>query len=327
MTANQFYEQLLDEIAVSPPDMKDARDKRDEIGTKVVAVVRPHLGDGVRFIPAGALAQGAQIGPGAIHDVDGVVEVPALPVNWASNPQQAMQDVRSWLEPILAGNYELGTHAIKITFPDEDFTADVVVGIKQQRGMKIPHCPKGEPHRWIATDPETHKKQVAARNAAFAPGRAIFSRQIRILKWLNQMLQMQNGLPRKPLASFHITALALEILKAKDNHANWTPLFLERASELVLQPLDDPAGVGEPLIAKNPAQASQLIAEAGRKTRAALTAADPEPILREVFGDPKKIGQIVTQQSVPVAAGGALASATAAPVRHSIPVRHHGDGS
>src|SRR3954470_20796561 len=241
MTANQFYEQLLDEIAVSPQDMKDARDKRDEVGKKVVGVVRPHLGDDVRFISVGALAQGTQIGPGAIHDVDGVIEVPGVPAHWLANPQQAMQDVRTWLEAVLAGSYELGTHAIKITFPDEEFTADVVVGVKQPRGLEIPHCPKnGEPHRWIAADPETHKKQVLARNAAFGPGRAIFSRQIRILKWLNQMLQMQNGLERKPLASFHVTALALEILAQKDNHANSTPLFLERASELVLQPLDDP---------------------------------------------------------------------------------------
>lgn len=324
MTANQFYDQLLDDIAVSPKDMKDARDKRDEIGAKVVSVVRPHLGAGVRFIPVGALAQGTQVGPGAIHDVDGVVEVPTVLAHWQANPSAAMQDVRGWLQQVLAGQYKLSTHAIKITFPDEKFTADVVVGVAQARGLKIPHCPKDEPHQWIATDPETHRKQVLARNQHFGPGPAIFTRQIRILKWLNQVMQMQSGLDRKPLSSFHVTALALEILATKDNHANWTPLFLERASALVLQPLPDPAGVGAPLVAKNPAQASQLLAEAARKTRAALSAHDAESILREVFGDPKKLGQIVTATTVPISAGGALAAGGTTPVRHSIPARHHG---
>lgn len=324
MTANQYYDQLLDDIAVPIEELKAAQDKRNEIGAKVVGVVRPHLGQGVRFIPVGALAQGTQIGPGAIHDVDGAVEVPTLPAQWESNPAAAMRDVRDWLEPVLDGQYEFSTHAIKITFPDEEFTADVVVGVKQARGIKIPRCPKNEPHRWIATDPETLKKQVRARNQQFGPGPAIFTRQIRILKWLNQVMQMQNGLDRKPLSSFHVTALALALLQTKDNHANWTPLFLERASELVLQPLPDPAGVGDPLIAKNPAQASQLLAEAGRKTRAALSAHDAEPILREVFGDPKKLEQIVMATTVSISAGGALAGVGATPVRHSLPVRHHG---
>lgn len=324
MTANQFYDQLLDEIAVGPEALNDARTKRDEIGSKVVSVVRPHVGAGVRFIPVGALAQGTQIGPGAIHDVDGVVEVPALLPNWEANPQAAMLDVRSWLEPVLSGSYDLSAHAIKISFPDEEFTADVVVGLKQNHGLKIPHCPNDEPHRWIDTDPETHKNQVLGRNSSLGASRAIFSRQIRILKWLNQMLQMQNGLDRKPLASFHVTALALKILTSADNHANWTAHYLERAADLVLQPLPDPAGVGAPLAARNPAQASQLLADAGRKARAAISATDAEPILREVFGDPKKLSQIVTAASVPVSAGGALAVTGATPVRHSIPVRHHG---
>jgi len=324
VTANQFYDQLLDDIAVTKKNLDDARTKRDEIGAKVVSAVRPYIGEGVRFVPVGALAQGTYIGPGAVHDVDSVIEIPNIPTHWHTNPLAAMQDVSGWLKPVLQGTYELSTHAIKISFNDEEFTADVVVGHKQQRGLRIPHCPKtGEPHVWIPTDPETHKKQVLARNALLEPGRAIFTREIRILKWLNQMLQMQNDLERKPLSSFHVTALALEILKSKDNHANWTPLFLERAADLVLQPLADPAGVGAPLIAKNPAYVSQLLADAAHKTRLALTAVNPEPILREVFGDPKRLAKIATSPSVPIAVGGGLATA-AAPVRHTIPVRHHG---
>jgi hypothetical protein len=235
-----------------------------------------------------------------------------------------MQDVASWLEPVLAGNYNLSTHAIKITFPDEEFTADVVVGQKQARGLTIPHCPKDEAHRWIATDPEGHKDQVLARNTELGLGRAIFSRQIRILKWLNQMMQMQHDLDHKPLSSFNVTALALTILTASDDHPNWTAQYLEQASALVLQPLPDPSGVGDPLVARNPAQASQLLADAGQKARAAITASDPESLLRQIFGNPKQLSTIVTTPSVPVSAGGALAAVGATPIRHTVPVRHHG---
>ena len=41
----------------------------------------------------------------------------------------------------------------------------------------------------------------------------------------------------------------------------------------------------------------------------------------------KKLGQIVTEASVPVSAGGALAVTGATPVRRTIPVRHHGGGN
>ena len=134
-----------------------------------------------------------------------------------------MQSVRSWIEPYIDGKFTLSSHAIKIEFPDSEFTADIVIGWKRKNGLLIPHCPDDEPHTWIATDPETHKEQVLARNKQF--GGAAFTRQIRILKWLNRHWKMQDARECKPLPSFHITAIALHVLTKAAGHDEWTPTW------------------------------------------------------------------------------------------------------
>jgi hypothetical protein len=175
--------------------------------------------------------------------------------------------------------------------PDDDFTADVVIGWRQAQGILLPHCPKNRPrkHQWIASDPAGHRDMVLARNRAFKEsGPSIFSKQIRILKWWNREQQLRDDEERKPLASFHLTALALKILTSADSFDRWTPHFFERAAVLVTSPLPDPAGVGEPLEAKDPAYAQRLLADAALKTRRALSVGEKEAeaLLYDVFGDP-----------------------------------------
>jgi tRNA nucleotidyltransferase (CCA-adding enzyme) len=164
MTANQFYTAMIKEIGVDKEDMDDARAKRDELRKALEEVVARQI-SGTRTFPAGAMAQGTQIAP--LNDVDVVVEVPNVLGPWVNDPCKAMADVQEWLKPEIRGSYELSTHAIKITYPDEDFTADVVVGVKQGSGIILPHCPKDEPHRWIASDPEQHGRLVRERNEEF----------------------------------------------------------------------------------------------------------------------------------------------------------------
>ncbi len=302
--------------------MDAAREKRDELGKKVVAEVSKRLGT-ARWIPVGALAQGTQIAP--LNDVDGVVEIEVIPPEWDANARLALETVRSWIQPVIAGTFEISTHAIKIGFPDEGFTADIVIGRKQARGLLIPHCPKDEPHRWIATDPERHKERVLKRNKQV--GSAIFTRQIRILKHLNRRWKMADPLERKPLSSFHITALALELLTEPNTHAEWTPFFLERAAALVMKPLSDPAAVGDPIVGRDPASAGPLLTDAAAKTRRALSVSDEEAekILREVFGDPERLDKVVNEPSVTVGKRGVLGVSAAAAVRSTPVVRSHGD--
>jgi hypothetical protein len=324
MTPSQFYAQLLAEIAVDDETMDDARTKRDDLATKAVTAIGKHIAN-PKPVRVGALAQGTQIDP--LNDVDQVIELPYLLPDWLKNPRGAMEQVCGWLDPMVPGTLTLSSHAIKVKFPDEDFTADLVLGWKQQRGILIPHCPDDEPHCWIPTDPETHKEQVLARNKQFQPGRAIFSRQIRIGKQLNREWQFRYELEREPLSSFHLTALALTILHQKANHAEWTPYFLAQAAELVRRPLRDPAGVGADLEARDPEFVSGLLRDAAAKTASALTAPedDVEEILRGVFGEPGRRRQIVKPASVGVGSGGALGVGAATAVRTTSPVRSHGE--
>jgi hypothetical protein len=110
---------------------------------------------------------------------------------------------------------------------------------------------------------------------------------------------------RKPLSSWHLTALAWWILERPFNHAEGTPYFFERAAELVLRPLRDPSGIGPALEARDPQLASRLLVDAAAKTRRALAAGDrADEILRELFGDAGVLRAAVSGQSVAVGAGG-----------------------
>ncbi len=322
MTANQFYETLLDEIAVPLKTMDNARTKRNAVGEVAAEIVRGRLGTPVRVVAVGALAQGTQIHP--LNDFHLVLEVQKLKEGWIENPHAALNEVMSWINPEIKGTFETSAHAIKITFPDCAFTADLVLGLKQEIGLLIPHCPDTEQHRWIRTAPETHKLQVLGRNKQFESSG--FTRQIRILKWLNEYWQIVHELEKKPLSSFHMTALALQLLTTKASHGEWTPFFLEQAAQLVMQPLDDPAGVGDPLEARNPVFVSNLMREAGRTTRAALTASpeQAERMLREVFGEPKRIREVEESPSVSIGRGGALGAGAGIAHRHTRPVSSHG---
>jgi hypothetical protein len=329
MNVKGYYRQLLDDIAVKYNEIEAARRRRDELRDKLKAAVSDHA-PAVETFPAGALAAGTQISP--LNDVDVAVTVPSLLSHWDDAPQQALRDVRSWVEPTIRARFEISTHAIKLTYPDEDFTADIVVGVRRARGIVIPHCPKDEEHAWLPTDPQRHAEMVRERKLPDRP--AVFSQQIRILKALNRNWQMSAEDGRKPLASFHLTALALAIFApgSETPHDQGTPFFLERAADMVLRPLPDPAGIGPDLEARNPHEASAVIAVAAEKTRRALSLPEDEAIklLDEVFGDSQQRTALLSGDPLAVVGSKfmtAAAAATAAPaVRRSVPsVRSHGD--
>lgn len=328
MTPKQFYADLLGKINVPVEDMEAARERRRELQKTLERNVGAHI-PGTESFGAGALAQATQIKP--LNDVDVVVRPPYALDTWMKNPRQAMLDVKSWIENDVRGAYELSAHAIKINFPDEEFTADVVVGVKRpEKGIRLPHCPKDEPHRWIESDPAGHRDLVLGRNTTFKsfPGQSIFSKQIRILKWWNREQQLRDHEERKPFASFHVTALALHILTTPMSFEQWTPTFFERAAGLVLSPLKDPTGVGEDIEAKDPQYAAQLLHDAGAKTRRALSVSESEAegLLTDVFGDPDQRAAIIGKSPVWVTPGGALVGGSVAGGRAVPTVRSHGDG-
>lgn len=319
MNARRFYTQFLDEIAVPMDVIEAARAVRDALGEDAVKALQGWGLPGCGYFRAGALATGTQIAP--LNDVDLVAYSEQVRPAWSKDPRRVLDDVCSAMKA--AGHRcETGAHAVKVTPAGEDFTADLVVAsIHPDQGLWIPHCPEGEPASWIRTDPKAHRQLVVDRNRLLGPE---FARQIRILKALNRKWALVDPEGRKPLSSFHLTALALELIHTPVEHAQTTPEFLEAASRRVLTPSPDPAGVGPDLEARDPQQAAQLLANAGRATRLALSAGDSGgDLLREVFGDPAKELKIAAGAQVSVGLGGVLLVGSGGRVAR--PARGYGD--
>lgn len=329
MTVKGFYRELLSYIAVKDKEIEDARTRRSELRSKLETAVGRHTYS-VQTFPSGALAAGTQISP--LHDIDVVVTVPDYLDGWLLEPRKAMRDVRTWVEPLIDAQFGFSTHAIKLTYRNEDFAADIVVGVRRARGIVIPHCPDDEPHIWLPSDPKRHAELVRERNLPDRP--ALFSQQLRILKALNRHWQMSTDDGREPLSSFHITALALAVFTkgVEVPHDEGTPRFLEQAAQMVHAPLSDPGGVGPDIVARNPGEPSALLADAGRKTRLALSLPDDEAVdlLNEAFGDPSQraallggpVSVTANGRFVPTASAVAAGLGATRPVK---PVRSHGN--
>jgi hypothetical protein len=195
MTAKGFYRQLLLDIGVDEQEIKDARTRRDQLRSKLASAVGAHS-MAVETFPSGALAAGLQISP--LKDIDTVVTVPTFLPGWWENPRQAMSDVRSWVEPLIETGFGYTTHAIKLNYPDEEFSVDIVIGVRSGRAIVIPHCPDdGEPHRWLDADPKRHAELVRERDGESHT--AVFAQQVRILKDLNRPLADEHR--RQPQAA------------------------------------------------------------------------------------------------------------------------------
>jgi hypothetical protein len=302
VNATAYYLKLLNDIAVGMGEIKKARTKRNELAAVAVAALNAWGFTTTGFFASGALAAGTQIKP--LNDVDVVVYAGTIRVTWKGVPRQALVDLCAALR---AKGYEctISTHAIKVTFPDVAFTADVVFGCTHpEQGLWIPHCPDDEPHEWIRTDPREHARQIRQRNKDIG---VEFARELRILKVLNRKWGLSDPDGRKPISSHHLNALALAIIHTPVAYTTTTPVFLDRAAELVRRPLPDPSGVGPDLEARDPERAAALMRTAAAETRRALDAGDDAGrILEGVFGDPATTLGAVAGAPISIAAGGAL---------------------
>jgi hypothetical protein len=298
MDAAEFYSRHLTRIQVPLEEIEATRTKRDGLAKTGVAILREWGLTGVKWFPAGALAMGTQIAP--LNDVDLVIQADDILKGWWEIPKRPLDELCGEMGARVPGGCETSTHAVKFTFADEEFTADVVFGAtRDDGGLWIPHCPGDEPHTWIETDPKSHRDLVRKRNKEVGTE---FAKEVRILKSLNRRWRLAHE--RKIISSWHLTALALTILTEPFTFAGGTPYFLAQAAELVKRPLPDPARVGPALEAKDAELASSLFAEAATRTQEALHAGpDAGQILEDVFGDPATL--------LAALQGGALSVSTA----------------
>jgi hypothetical protein len=318
MTANQFYEQYLKEIAVDPHEIKKAKTRRDDLAVDAMAALRALGLSSPKWFPTGALAMGTQIAP--LNDVDLVVFTQYVREGWGEKPMQALNDLAWKLDLINDGKTKPSTHAVKVVWATETFTADVVYGATKEHYLVIPHCPKDEKHKWIKTNPRSHAQMVRDRNKDLG---FEFARTIRILKSLNRKWGLEAADEKKPLSSWHLTALALTLIKTKQGYAERIPDFLVKAAVRVKDPLKDPSGVGPALEARDPAKASALLADAAEKTRRAASDPNAERILRDVLGDPAVMLKAVTGGATSFGVGGVLLGTEAG--RTTASVRAYGD--
>lgn len=318
MTANQFYEQYLKDIAVDDKEIKAAKERRDDLAQHGMAALRGWNLDDPKWFPTGALAMGTQIAP--LNDVDLVISSTNVRPSWVDTPKTALNDLAWDLDRRTDGSPTPSAHAVKIEFRTEKFTADVVYGVTREHYLLIPHCPKEEVHKWIKTNPRAHAQMVRDRNKTLGYE---FARTIRILKSLNRKWGLEADDEKKPLSSWHLTALALTLITTKQGYAERIPDFLAKAAVRIKQPHKDPTGVGPELEARDPARASRLFADAAEKTRCAATDPYPERVLRDVFGDPATMLKAVGGRSTSFGVGGVLLGGAAG--RTSAPVRAFGD--
>jgi hypothetical protein len=318
MTAAQFYAKHLTSIQVPKSAIVSAKTDRGEVARAALQLLESWGLAGRLWYPTGALAMGTQIHP--LNDFDLVIEANRIRAGWAERPRAVLEDLCEGLAQRLGIPSEPTAHAVKLDFGA--YTADVVFGLSQDGSdILLPHCPDDEPHKWIESDPRKHAQLVRDRNDEIGYE---FAREIRILKSLNRRWGMQAPDERKPVSSWHLTALGLTVLCQSFDHAEGTPFFFSEAARLVRNPLADPSGAGADLEARDPRRAAQLFEHAAVVTRDAVEAGDRgNELLEGLFGDAAALRAAVGGAPVSVGAAGAFTVGVGREVHTA--VRGHGD--
>ncbi len=245
MTVNQLFDEARRRIAVSDEVLAEARRRRDLI--RDIVEEEFHT---LRTFGSGSIAHGTQNTPLTDVDTGAVLDRRSYPELGPAGdgPVSIAEQIRTRLRDRLRDEYPDahfylgGKRAIKISFNDpvevgaEDFTADLIVAIaRSDGGLWIPNLKQ---NLWEASDPECHTQLVVARNKATG---SMFARAIRLAKHAN-------GCHNRPICSFNVTALGLEVLTEQvPLPTGLAQLFRHAADSLRLGPTQDPAGVSGPI--------------------------------------------------------------------------------
>lgn len=278
LPADDFYARLVAHISVPLQVERSISSWIEAAGQRVADAIRPHAAD-VDTVICGSFSARTYIAS-ELWDVDLAVRLKDRHHSW-DEPTRAVEDLRTWLSHAFEAHIEATDQSVRITSRDAP-DVDVLPCWRAPRGRAGLVCPHGLASRHV--DPAGHRDLLAARDASLG-AKSGFLNVIKIVKHLNQRWGSERGTP--PLTTFHIEALALTHCTRPFSLAEEVAEFLEAAAQLVRKPLQDPLGVGDPIVAGDAALASVLLREAARDAEAALMTADfriAEDILAALFG-------------------------------------------
>jgi len=253
-------------IEVSRAELDEARTRRSAIGS---ALQREFPGS--RVYVNGSLAHGDANCPLTDFDLGVVIANPDGEFGPGATGPTALQEraadaIRRELKATY-GDLRVEVtgrkRSILVRFRDPivpgqpDFTGDVIIALDNPgaEGLFIPRF-----HMWDRSHPEKHTELVLLANAVSA---STFARTVRLVKHWN----CQHG---KPLCSWHIKALALDVITAPMSPSEALLAWFEHAAkELANGDTPDPAGVAaKPIITRVDRQvASQACATAADQLR------------------------------------------------------------
>jgi len=290
MDITKAFKVLQESADADPGQVAEARSRRD--------VFRKAFGpetDVVEVIPSGSLARSTQREP--INDVDVVIvfDRSAHP-DWGQDGESAMEALTYLQKRIkeLLGTAD-GTvdqvvrradrknHAVKCFLDDPDdpnaFTVDAMPALRESGGELL--VPERLNERWVRTHPEYLIERVKERQQESSDFRPL----VRVLKLWND----REGQLMKSLV---IEVLALHHLPADETRPRALQRFFQAATNAVLSPVCDPAGLcGEIQPDLDRQQARALLDGAASSAWKAVNAQDQGEtdragcLWREVFGD------------------------------------------
>jgi hypothetical protein len=296
-------EHILDEarrrIEVTDPELKVARERRDMLAD---ALLEEFPGSTVYI--NGSIAHGDALDP--LTDVDlGVIVAEAIDTHGPGKKgcgdlqERAAAAIKKALRPEfenLRVEFRDRKRSILVRFGDpvtagqDDFTADVIVAVDNtdaddDRGLWIPRY-----SGWDRSAPQEHTRLVKIANAASV---SAYAQTVRLLKHWNRA----NG---KPLCSWNIKALGLDVLTTQRPHLESLTVWFDHAITSLRAGLTgDPAGVAtKPISVNEKMTRTEVVTRLEKARRLLQDAIDLErdgymtmahEALAKMFNDPKML--------------------------------------
>nr|WSW42937.1 nucleotidyltransferase [Streptomyces sp. NBC_01001] len=230
------FDAFDEELSLDDRERKSAQKRHTEITGLLVAT-----GLAISTFLQGSFARKTMLKP--LKDVDMVIRMhPSLEgiLRSAGGPAHAMRLIRE----AIADEYpnalfdvdDAPAHALQITFPDIDFTFDLVPALDED-GSEIVYIADRENDTWEWSNTRTLNRIISTRNQATG-GR--FVRQARMLKSYKKNHPVLDG-----TCGLLWEAFAHEVITGPLDHSEALAVAFAHAAQAVTLPILDPTGVDD----------------------------------------------------------------------------------